>query len=624
MDRMSRRDLLVTGSAVLTGTLVRQDADAAETVAAQPAAAQPVARAPQKPAPSPSDAPASRELAVLTPLEPKPGVGYELVCKTLTKPLGGTPVRMRTYCGMVPGPLLKTKPGDTLQVRVTNELPKNDSTGWNGDHNVPHDFSTTNLHMHGLDTRPHLFEPQGTTNPLAPMVAIEPKQTYDYSFPIPADHPAGLFWYHPHHHGSTAVQASSGMAGGVIVYGDIDKVPEIAAARDIPLVIQDLVLFESEDPLEKGLYCYEPKQNAIWQTFGGNVTIYDPATGKNNPTNLKGGFTTGDSARHLFLLNGEPFFRELHNQESVQEPKTTQLPPARFTMAPGEVVRFRVLNGCNDNLMPIVVEGHDMYLLAMDGVNYPAPRVMPAPAPGTNTPQALLAPANRAEFLIKASKTAGTYRLLQLEQDQQFIHSAAKTILEIVVTGATKDMGLPSALPPPKRYYPLIQPSEVSQVREIEFSGNFPAVMNPYVGGDFSINNALYDEKACPVYVTLDSVEQWNLEVGDMQHGGSEGHPFHIHVNHFEVISVGGAQMLPGTIQDTIWVPADTTVVIRQKFKEFNGKSVYHCHILPHEDTGMMANFLIDTPPPQRHTRHPAGIKGSGHVSSRPTESHEE
>ena len=487
MDRMSRRDLLVTGSTVLAGTLVRSEADAAEGVAEQTATLKP----PQKPAPAAPDTAASRELTALTPAEAKAGTGYELTCKTLQKPIAGTQVRMRTYNGMVPGPLLKTYPGDTLKVRVINQLPKNDSTGWNGDHNVPHDFSTTNLHAHGLDTRPHLFEPQGTTNPLAPMVAIEPGAIYDYSFPIPADHPPGMYWYHPHHHGSTAVQAASGMAGGIIVYGDIDKVPQIAAARDIPLVIQDLVLFESENELEKGLYCYEPKQNAIWQTFQGYVTIYDPKTGTNQQTKLKGGFTTGDSVLHFFLLNGEAFFKETHNPSSPQEPNTTQLPVARITMAPGEVVRFRVLNGCNDNLMPIAVEGHEMYLLAMDGVNYTAPRVMPAPAPGTNTPQALLAPANRAEFLIKASKTAGTYRILQLEQDQQFIHSAAKTILEIVVTGAPKDMGLPATLPPPKRYYPLIQPSEVSQVREIQFAGNFPAVMNPYVGGDFMINLSL-------------------------------------------------------------------------------------------------------------------------------------
>jgi suppressor of ftsI len=523
----------------------------------------------------------------------------------------------------VPGPMLKTKPGDTLRIRVQNSLPPYDSTGWNGDHNVPHDLSTTNLHLHGLDTIPHLFEPLGTKDPLATMIAIEPAKHYDYLFPIPADHPPGLCWYHPHHHGSTAVQAASGMAGGLIVYGDIDKVPQIAAARDIPLIIQDLVLFESETTA--GVWLYEPKQNAIWQTFGGTVTIYDPATGKNNPTTLKGGFTTGDSALHFYLLNGEPFFKETHNNNSPQDPNTTQLPATRITMAPGEVVRFRMLNGCNDNLMPIVVEGHEMYLLAMDGVNYPAPRVIPAPAPGTNTPQALLAPANRAEFLIKASKTPGTYRIVQLEQDQQFIHSAAKTIAEIVVTGPPKDMALPTTLPTPSRYYPLIQPDEVTQIREIQFSGNFPAVMNPYVGGDFSINNMLYDEKAVPQVVTLDTVEQWQLEVGDMQHGGSEGHPFHIHVNHFEVISIGNTTVPPGTIQDTIWVPADTTVVIRQKFKEFTGKAVYHCHILPHEDTGMMANFLI-VPPATGHTQHTRKggvIKGSGHVSSRPVESHE-
>jgi suppressor of ftsI len=600
MDRISRRDLLVTGSAVLAGTLMRSEADAAEAVAEQAAAAT---------------------------VDPRKAAGepYLLDCKWIEKTMAGTKVRMRSYSGQVPGPMLKTKPGDTLRVRVKNSLPPYDSTGWNGDHNVPHDLNTTNLHVHGLDTITHLFEPLGTMNPLATMIAIEPGSHYDYAFPIPADHPPGLFWYHPHHHGSTAVQAGSGMAGGIIVYGDIDKVPQIAAARDIPLVIQDLVLFESDTT--PGVWLYEPKQNAIWQTFGGTVTIYDPKTGKNNPTTLKGGFTTGDCALHLYLLNGEPFFKETHNNTVPQQPNTTQLPVTRITMAPGEVVRFRMLNGCTDNLMPIVVEGHDMYLLAMDGVNYPAPRVMPAPVQGTSTPQALLAPGNRAEFLIKASKTTGTYRILQLEQDQQFIQSAAKTLVEIVVAGPAKDMALPTTLPTPSRYYPLITPAEVTQTRTIEFAGNFPAVMNPYVGGDFMINNALYDEQAVPVVVMLDGIEQWLVEVGDMQHGGSEGHPFHIHVNHFEVISIGSVQQPPGTIQDTIWVPANTTVTIRQKFKEFAGKSVYHCHILPHEDTGMMANFLINKPAADHHTRRmPTGSlirTSNSRPSADPNQAHE-
>ena len=90
--------------------------------------------------------------------------------------------------------------------------------------------------------------------------------------------------------------------------------------------------------------------------------------------------------------------------------------------------------------------------------------------------------------------------------------------------------------------------------------------------------------------VSLEGVEEWRLVVGDSQHGGTEGHPFRIHVDSFEAISVNGKPLEPGTIDDTVWIPAESTVVIRIRFKQFLGKSVFHCHILPHEDTGMMQN----------------------------------
>src|ERR1700723_1073946 len=104
----------------------------------------------------------------------------------------------------------------------------------------PHAFNTPNLHVHGVQTIPHIFYPLGTSNPAAMMVAIEPGKTFEYPFPIPSDHPSGLFWYHPHHHGATDVQVSGGMAGLLIVRGPIDSVPEIAAAREILLAIQTL------------------------------------------------------------------------------------------------------------------------------------------------------------------------------------------------------------------------------------------------------------------------------------------------------------------------------------------------------------------------------------------------
>ena len=163
------------------------------------------------------------------------------------------------------------------------------------------------------------------------------------------------------------------------------------------------------------------------------------------------------------------------------------------------------------------------------------------------------------------------------------------------------DMALPSALPIPMCEYPLIQPAEVKRIRVIEFTGNTPALINTVVGGDYLINNAIYNELEVPTVVHLDDVEEWHIVVGTSHHGGTEGHPFHIHVNSFEIVSIGDdVAQPPGTIQDVVWVPVGKTAIIRTRFKEWTGKSVYHCHILPHEDTGMMQNFLI-LPPEADH-----------------------
>ena len=519
-----------------------------------------------------------------------------LTCANLETTLDGKKVRLRAYNGTIPGPLIVTRPGELLNIRVENRLPPYDSAGWNGNHNVPHDISSTNLHTHGLDVRPHLFEPLGTSDPLARMIAIHPGEHKDYPFQIPDDQPSGLYWYHPHHHGSTAVQAVSGMAGAMIVKGPIDEVPEIKAAKDILLAIQDIGLFQSND--EPDLWCYEPKQNAIWQTFGGNVTIYNPKTGKNDPTKMTCGFTTGDYACRYYMLNGEPFFKELHNPDinNATKPLPTQMPVKRYRIAPGEVVRFRMLNACSDNLMPIVVQGHEMHLIALDGVNFSEVRTQPVYDKLTGDGQVLLAPANRAEFLIQGAAKPGVYKIMQLAQSQQFLHSDQKTICEIEVVGKPKKMKLPTRLPIPKRNYPLIKPEEIKTIRTIQFGGTFPGVLNPVVGIDFLINNMQYEERAVPVIVERDSCEEWHLVVEGPHHGGTEGHPFHIHVDSFEVISINGVAQPPGTFMDTIWVAAKTTVVIRMKFVEWVGKSVFHCHILPHEDTGMMQNFLIVDP----------------------------
>ena len=515
----------------------------------------------------------------------------------MTMDLDGKKVKLRAYNGQVPGPLIKSKGGVTLKIRVKNELTPYDSKDWGGNMNVPHMLDHTNLHLHGLDIAPHIFEPLGTSEVTAPMISIGPGEYKDYPFVIPSDQSPGLNWYHPHAHGSTAVQAVSGMAGGLIIEGAIDEVPEIKAAADHVLVLQDIGLFETNEPHADYTESYEPKQNAIWQTFAKDPSQSVTIDGKPTVPPQKCGFTTGDYHLRYYLVNGSPYFKEEHDFNSPTAPTPMQLSTPVIKMRPGEVARLRILNGCSDLMMPIQVENHTMYLIAMDGNNFDYPY---AREYVSNASQVILGPANRAEFLVKASSTPGKYNILQLEQCAQFLAAVQKTIAVIQVEGEPMNMGIPRSLPPITRD-PPIREDEIARKRRFVFSGLFPGVQNPVVGIDFRINNQLYDEFAVPTTVYLDTCEEWTIEVPEAARGGTEGHPFHIHVNDFEIISVAGIQPPHPLIQDTIWVAQDTATVIRMRFKQWTGKSVFHCHILPHEDTGMMQNFLILPQTPKHH-----------------------
>ncbi len=520
-----------------------------------------------------------------------------LETKWMIMELDGKKVKVRAYNGQIPGPLITSKAGVTLKIRVENKLTPYDSSAWGGNMNVPHMLDHTNLHLHGLDIAPHIFEPLGTSEVTAPMISIGPGEYKDYPFVIPDNQSPGLNWYHPHGHGATAVQGVSGMAGGLIIEGAIDEVPEIKAAADHILVLQDIGLFETDEPHADYTESYDPKQNAIWQTFAKNPSESVTIDGQPTVPPQTCGFTTGDYHLRYYLVKGQPHFKEEHSFTTPTSPTPTQLSTPIIKMRPGEVARFRILNGCSDLMMPIQVVGHTMHLIAMDGNNFDFPCDREYVQ---NAHQVILGPANRAEFLIKAIKTPGKYNILQLEQSAQFLAAPQKIIAVIQIEGEPIDMGIPESLPPITRD-PPIKDDEIVRRRKFVFSGLFPGVQNPVVGIDFRINNQLYDEFAVPTTVFLDTCEEWTIEVPDAARGGTEGHPFHIHVNDFEVVAVAGIVPPHRLIKDTIWVAQETASVIRMRFKEWTGKSVFHCHILPHEDTGMMQNFLILPQKPQHH-----------------------
>ena len=107
--------------------------------------------------------------------------------------ISGAQFRALTYNGSLPGPTLRVRPGDRISLGFSNKLD-----------------APTNLHTHGLRVSP---EGNGDNS----FVTVEPGAIFEYEFRLGRDHPPGVFWYHPHHHGNVAEQIFGGLYGAIIV-----------------------------------------------------------------------------------------------------------------------------------------------------------------------------------------------------------------------------------------------------------------------------------------------------------------------------------------------------------------------------------------------------------------------
>ena len=178
----------------------------------------------------------------------------------------------RSYNGQATGPTIIVKKGDILNIKLNNQLgtekptkigqyytskiAKNKTGDWMHDRDVYSYPNFTNIHLHGLHV-----SPLGNSDNI--FRQCSPQQSLTYQYKIPMDHPSGLFWYHPHFHGSSSLQLASGMAGAIIVEDD-ENGSNMPKMEEKVLIIHEVSHSNPTRFHTENIVCYFCMDNFMW------------------------------------------------------------------------------------------------------------------------------------------------------------------------------------------------------------------------------------------------------------------------------------------------------------------------------------------------------------------------
>lgn len=241
-----------------------------------------------------------------------------------------------------------------------------------------------------------------------------------------------------------------------------------------------------------------------------------------------------------------------------------QLQPT-MSMQPGETQLWRIANIGADQFYDLQLAGHTFHVIGEDG--NPVGRVW-------ETKNLVMPPGKRFEVIVQAGD-AGTYDLRTVKYDQGSMDMPDVSMATLEVAG-TKVPAEP--LPQNTGSFVDLAGATIAKHRTEVFSFAPGKEFKPEINGE------LFDMHVVNVTAKLGTVEEWTL-----RNTTPEEHPFHIHVNDFQVMSVNGKPYHAAGYQDTVIIPSGGEVVIRMPLDDYTGKFVFHCHILGHEDAGMMA-----------------------------------
>lgn len=412
---------------------------------------------------------------------------------------------------------------------------KGDSVTLNVINNLP---VKTTMHWHGLHVSPQ--------NDGGPHQAISPNTTWSPSFKIRNN--AGTFWYHPHGAGQTDPQISKGLAGLFIIHDAAEQalnIPRTYGVDDIPLIVQSKAFDEL---------------NQIAIAMNMDTALF--VNGTLNP----------------------------------------------YLDAPAQVLRLRLLNASSLRSYNFgLSNGQSLYQIGTDGGLLDTPVV---------TNRLLLSPGERAEILVNFSGMSGNTVYLKCygsempagiygaailgegadtihEYEHNMLNGSDFDLLRINIVAATSNpvTAMPVSLVPITPF----NPANATKTRTLVLDTLrlLPADAPNRADGPFGINNRTFDMDSINEVVYLNTTEIWTIKNNTLI-----AHPFHIHDIQFNVIEESGVAIAPDLRgwKDVVLVMPNDSVKFLTKFETFADPMVpymYHCHLLHHEDDGMMGTFIV-------------------------------
>jgi len=518
--------------------------------------------------------PAFKHLPVLTDEDGNPNDNqgtYTLTAEkgvqvTIETPDGSWTTPMLRYNGLTLPPVIRAKRGDVMTIPVTNNLD-----------------DITTVHWHG-------FKIPGNQDG-GPDYPINPGESRPYSFTI--NQPAASLWFHPHPHEKTGEQVYRGLAGVFLVDDDISRQLETSKQLpsgnyDIPLLIQD-------------------------RRFGTENNGVRELAYKTHGADMQGNL--GD----IILVNG------------VELPKLD---------VESRKYRFRIYNTSNARNMDIALsDGATFHVVGTDGGLLPEP---------VETDHILLGPAERAEIVVDFGRYQVGDKVMLISRAFNgslmmgmnggmgnmggMMQSSMMTpggmgsrgmgsggmgsggmgsggmggmsgmmangqrfdIMRFdITTAATDDVTLYTSLPDSAEIHTRLKETDATKTRDFVMSmgmGDMSGGMGS--GMQFLINGKSFDMSRVDEEVTAGDTEVWVIS-----NTSPMAHPFHAHAIQWQILDRNGTPASGVDLgwKDTVLVQPGETVRFIGHFDPVvnSGKYMYHCHILEHEDAGMMGTFEV-------------------------------